>query len=346
MPWMTNDNQRKNIFLILGVPRSGTSVISKGLNSLGIDFGNKLIKPGKWNPTGFFEDYDVVFKVNHKVLATFGLSWDSLKIVDEECQISEELESLHQVAVDLLMERFADTNFWGFKDPQTSRIVPFWEHIFERLNIQSHYIIALRNPLSSAHSFGTMTGNDIEKGLILWLVHLIPAIKATHHKKRVFVSYDAMLNNPRFQLERLHQKLGLNLELKPEAINNFANEFLNKKLHHHEYTIDNLKNHPAISIAPLCLKAYRLLVKLAQDELSCEDETFITAWQEIINEFEEFSMFYNYVDSLQQKITQLEKSLHRIHKSRLWKMIAPLRNLNDMFREKRNKKRVIKEPVL
>lgn len=345
MPWMTKDDQRKNIFLILGVPRSGTSVISKGLNSLGIDFGNNLIKSGKWNPTGFFEDYDFVFKVNHKVLSRFGLTWDSLRIVDKQCQTSVELESLHEIAVDLLMERFANTNFWGFKDPQTSRIVPFWEHIFERLNLQSQYIIALRNPLSSAHSFQTMTGNDIQKGLILWLVHLIPAIEATHHKKRVFVSYDAILNNPRFQLERLHQKLGLNWALKSEAINNFSDEFLNKKLHHHEYTIDNLKNHPAANIAPLCLKAYRLLVKLAQDELSWEDETFVMTWQEIINEFEEFYSFYDYVDSLQQKITQLEKSLHRIHKSRLWKMIAPLRKLNDKLRERRNEKRLIKELV-
>ena len=46
---------------ILGTARSGTSVIARGLSALGIDLRDKLIPASKVNPTGFFEDLDIVF---------------------------------------------------------------------------------------------------------------------------------------------------------------------------------------------------------------------------------------------------------------------------------------------
>jgi hypothetical protein len=58
----------KNIFLVLGMARSGTSAITRGLNALGIDLGNKLTPANeKWNPKGFWEDNEVVYQINAKI---------------------------------------------------------------------------------------------------------------------------------------------------------------------------------------------------------------------------------------------------------------------------------------
>ena len=47
------------LFVILGMHRSGTSVVSRGLKVLGVDLGNRLIVPDKFNPKGYWEDLDI-----------------------------------------------------------------------------------------------------------------------------------------------------------------------------------------------------------------------------------------------------------------------------------------------
>src|SRR5688572_10525788 len=76
------EHPRKNIFVILGVARSGTSVITRALKALGVDLGKKLTQPGKWNPTGFWEDNDIVYQINQKLLNQLQFRWDSVKLVD------------------------------------------------------------------------------------------------------------------------------------------------------------------------------------------------------------------------------------------------------------------------
>jgi len=72
------DHTEKNIYVILGFSRCGTSVIARSLKTLSIDLGNKLIPPrNKWNPTGFFEDKEIV----HDMGISLNLNTDfSLKV--------------------------------------------------------------------------------------------------------------------------------------------------------------------------------------------------------------------------------------------------------------------------
>lgn len=45
-------------FLVIGVPRSGTSLVSGILHHFGVFMGDRLMKPGPLNPKGFFHDMD------------------------------------------------------------------------------------------------------------------------------------------------------------------------------------------------------------------------------------------------------------------------------------------------
>jgi len=329
-----------HVVVILGMARSGTSAIARGLKALGVELGDKLTPPSeRWNPKGFFEDTDIVYKINRGVLYALDYQWMSMNLVDKLHEHSSALQDLKASAISLVRQRMLSTHYWGFKDPRTAKIIPFWQEVFAALNLRDSYVIALRNPLASARSYQSLSGCDLEEALLLWLMHLIPAVDGTQNKTRVVVSYDLLMQDPQLQLNRI--KLGLNLpDLADSAeIDIYANEFLDKKLNHFEAHIDELKSHPATAVVPLCIKVYELLLQVANDELKFEDAAFIDAWQAIKADFAAFYPLYKYIDTLLKRNKQLVRKIRTTHKSILWKMLYPLRIIDDALRLRRRKAR-------
>lgn len=332
--------QQKNVYAVIGMARSGTSAIARSLQALGISLSENLEKPNAlWNPKGFFEDVDIVFKVNRAVLFAIDYTWMSVNLVDQLCKNNEKLTGIKKMAIDLLAKKMQHTEHWAFKDPRTAKILPFWQDIFQTLELKDNYVIVLRNPLSCAASYQRVSGVDIEVGLMLWLMHLMPAIEGTAGKKRIMVSYDAMLKNPYEELKRLKAFFKLDELANPKEIEKYAQSFLDKQLHHFDYTDADLKTNPACQIAPICTKMYELFLRLANDEISFESEAFETAWQAIRQEFDENYPRYCYMDKLLKQNKQLERQLRTIKRSIPWKLLYPLRLLDDALRTRRRKRR-------
>lgn len=339
-------NKQKNIYAVIGMARSGTSAIARGLNALGIDLGDKLEKPNAlWNPKGFFEDLDIVFKINRAVLFALDYTWMSVNLVDTLCKDNENLTNIRKLAIQLLEERISNTNHWAFKDPRTAKILPFWQDVFKTLSLKDHYVIALRNPLSCAASYKRVSGVDIEVGLMLWLMHLMPAIEGTHGKPRIMVSYDALLKNPYTELKRIQQFFNIENLSTPQEIEQYAQTFLDKKLHHFDYQASDLERESACQVAPICGKMYKLFLTLANDELKFESQAFQNAWQEIKHEFDQNYPVYCFINTLLKKNKQYERHLRSIHRSIPWKLIYPLRIIDDVLRKRRRKLRAEKRMV-
>jgi len=336
----------KQIYVVLGMPRSGTSAVARGLKALGIDLGEKLT-PGNvaWNAKGFWEDSDIVYKINRKLVYTF--KTESMNFSDDgKCFQDNRLDNIKQYAKSLLSKRMHNKACWGFKDPRTATVLPFWQHVFSGMRLDERYVIVLRNPLSSAESYKTLSGEDVECGLLLWLSHLIPAINGTKDKKRVLVSYELMLDNPEKQLERIKNTLAVPFASDQQDIEEYATSFLDNKLHRHVYGDMELDSHPAARVVPVCIKAYKLLYKIASEELNFADEAFTSAWQEIINEYETLKPVYAYIDKLRLRNKELKKQFRKINKSLPWKLVYPLRWIDNYFRnyrkDKREKRKLLK----
>ncbi len=325
-----------HIFVVLGVPRGGTSVISRGLKTLGIELGDKLTPANhEWNPKGFWEDNEIVYKVNARVLSVLGGSWESVTWFDAKAMTEDRLRPLKKFAVHLLQQRFSDTQYWGFKDPNTVKILPFWQAVFDRLHIKEHYVITLRNPLSSAQSYHKLTGRDIEHGLLIWLMHMLAAIKGTQGKKRILVSYDLLIKQPHFQLNRIKKVLSIQMQLNESELDAFANQFVDNRLQHYQNHDEDLLSHPAMLVSPLCLKIYSLLLRVANDEVILNSDEFTSSWLAIENDFEKIAPIYSYMNTLILRNYVANKSLQSLHKSRLWKIIYPLRKIDGALRARR-----------
>ena len=98
---------------------------------------------------------------------------------------------------------------FGFKNPRMARLLPFWQAVFNELDIRPSYVIAIRNPKSVAQSLQKRDGFDFEKSYYLWLEHVLPAILETGGATRVVVDFDLLMADPSSQLKRMAKALGL-----------------------------------------------------------------------------------------------------------------------------------------
>lgn len=345
----TNQTQQRNIYAVIGFARSGSSLITRGLKALGIDLGDKLVdfeKTNRWNAKGFWEDKEIIFDIYVKTFAALEYGKRGILLMDKNLQLSSKLDAMRNSASQLLEKRFLSTHYYGFKNPNTSKILPFWQSIFSKMNIKDHYIITLRNPLASAKSFSFLTELDLEVCLLLWLMHTIPAVEETHGRDRLVVSYELMMQDPHKQLQRIKNKLQIPSLADQNEIDIFANEFLDKKLNRHPFNDADLKTHPAMSAAPLCLTVYELLYRVAQDELSFDSPEFNSSWKNIMTELEKIYPLYCLLDKVLRQNKVFKRSIRQINKSFIWKLLYPLRYIDDKLRAIRTKNRSANKRVV
>lgn len=62
----------KQVFIVLGMHRSGTSAFTKALEATGVELSENLMPSGKHNIKGHWEDLDVL-KINESILSRAGL---------------------------------------------------------------------------------------------------------------------------------------------------------------------------------------------------------------------------------------------------------------------------------
>lgn len=331
---------QKNIIVVLGPPRSGTSAITRGLKALGIEIGNDLTPADSlWNPKGFWEDKDISNKINCRILATLHSPWESLTLIDEK-KLMTETVSLQKLAAELLQQKMQNYSYWGFKDPRTAKLLPFWQQVFKNLQLKEYYIIVLRNPLAMALSYQKLRSFDLETALILWLMHMIPAIDETQQKNRMIISFEQMLKDPHLELKKIQDKLQLN-HSNPQELSFYMNQFLDKSSCHYSVDLADLKSHPVAQTIPLCVEIYELLLKT-----NINSEEFRADWQKIKEKFAIHYPMYVYLDNLLKENKKITKELRSVRRSVSWNLIYPVRmienKIKNFMREKRLKRRLTK----
>lgn len=78
-----NKIENKKLIVVLGMHRSGTSAITRGLQVLGVNLGDNLMPPVEGNNAkGFFEDLDLN-ALNVELLQTLRSDWDYLSPIED-----------------------------------------------------------------------------------------------------------------------------------------------------------------------------------------------------------------------------------------------------------------------
>lgn len=257
----------RNVVVVAGMHRAGTSVVARGLLALGVDLGDALMSADlRMNARGFFEDVDIV-KLDDALLDAQGGDWKNLALLDGVDWEDAAHASARSDARRLLEEKLARTGHFGFKDPRVPRLLPFWQRVFADLRVADAYVIAVRHPLAVIDSLTARDSLDVRRGGWLWLTHVVCALRYTQGRPRVVVDYDRLLAAPARELARMASALALPAPTGDDA-RRFANEFVTGELRHAEYAADRLD--PA-AVPPLVAEAHALAQRLARDDATAED---------------------------------------------------------------------------
>ena len=276
--WRPVDNgARSRAIAVLGMHRSGTSAITRGLAALGVFLGSDFLDAQPENPTGYWEDKGIV-DLNERVLTTLGLTWDAVAPVDVTRLESSAMRRLRRSAVAYVRRVFGRHALWGFKDPRTVRVLPFWLDVFAACAVDDAHLLVIRNPMSVAKSLFARQQMPLEAALQLWLAYSVPFFDRTARKAMIVVDYDRFMMEPRRELERIARGLAItprDEELALE-IDRFTNEFLDEKLRHTVFSIEDIDvSTPA---GRLTRDSYALLFDLACD-VRRPDAAFWAQWR-------------------------------------------------------------------
>ncbi|MGY6555699.1 MAG: sulfotransferase family protein [Wenzhouxiangella sp.] len=269
------------VVFVIGAGRSGTSTLTRALGALGVELGNKFKRATRKNPTGFFEDADLL-ALSKAVRHRIGVRADSLRLIAPEELVGSSMDDLRHRASKIIRQRFGSCPLWGFKYGRTLRILPFWEPVLAELAIEPSFVIALRNPLSVARSRakldprrGVQAASDLE-----WLISIVPYLRRTRPHRLVVVDYDDLMDAPVAQLSRLAAEL----ELPPassnaEQIEDYVSRFLDPGLRHTRYSAEALNDNEEVN--PIVRAGYRLLRQVSEGRISTADAFFWQQWEAV-----------------------------------------------------------------
>jgi hypothetical protein len=265
--------------IVLGMHRSGTSAFARGMAALGVYLGDNFLDAQEDNPTGYWEDKGI-FDLNERILAAMGLKWTDAAVIDDTSWKLEAVQALRAEASEYLRNKLAIRPVWGFKDPRTVRLLPFWRSVFQDLGTDDRYLIAIRNPLSVAASLAERQGMDQATSHVLWLAYMVPYLSEVAARPFVTADYDLLMSDPAGQLERIARALELPIGEEPRAeIARFSSDFLDPDLRHNKYGRYDFPMNPAVT--PLAREAYLWLEALATDRVGPDLKQFWTAWERI-----------------------------------------------------------------
>lgn len=236
--------EKRHLTLVLGMHRSGTSVLARALPVLGISLGERLLPAHPCNPKGFFEDADINAG-NRVLLKELGASWESpVSFRDMQGRLRGLATSEYgQAALALVRERgeAADRQAaeegaalpapLAFKEPRMSRLLTFWRPIFLAAGCSLHVCLALRHPAHVAASLTSRNGFPAAQSWRLWLYHTLDALEGSTGLPLFVVDYDTLLCAPEAQLRRLARHLGR--PVREDALRVFRDSFLDASLRHH-----------------------------------------------------------------------------------------------------------------
>jgi hypothetical protein len=249
--------------------------------SLGIYLGDDFVEVQPDNPTGYWEDRHLQ-DFNERVLTALGLKWESVAFLKDSRWEEPEIEAIRMEAIEYIRANFLAQPLWGFKDPRTLRLLPFWSPVFQRLGLEDAYVMVIRNPLSVAQSLIARQSDVFDAAMAhsLWLVHTVTYFSRIAQKPFIVIDYDLFMDDPRRQLERIGRALEIpQADARLGDIEDFVANFIDPELRHSQFGRLDRDFVPHLSI--LVQKAYLCLRRLATDRIGPDRSQYWSEWQQI-----------------------------------------------------------------
>lgn len=261
---MTIASTSQRVVVVLGFHRSGTSMVTRMLNLLGVDLGDEIsLLPAEErdNARGYWEPQWMI-ELNDEILAALGSgAWETFR-PEHGWERSPQLEPLRERARSSLAAHFPTTPVWGWKDPRTSLTLPFWRDLLDQ---PLSCVLCVRSPADAVASALKRGMTDMHRWTYaeLWLQYTAHALSNTSADERTLVFYEDILRDPMGEARRLASVLGVSGDAPITA----AAETVDPELRHHVTSPWDVAVDPGL---PLAARTLYLLLR-ARRELEPHD---------------------------------------------------------------------------
>lgn len=209
--------------IILGSYRSGTSSLAATLVHLGLYMGTKeaLFPADEFNPDGHWELLEMM-ALHEKLLMGFRSTYFAATSLPENWREHPLRETMVRDVWALLEKHFRSSSNWGWKEPSTSILLPLYQEALAQSGLSGRYVICVRHPKAVVASMmkrfvstplemvnsGTQVYPGAEERLMaMWVSYTLAALADTKGRRRMLISYERYLKEPRKYLQGMAERL-------------------------------------------------------------------------------------------------------------------------------------------
>ncbi len=309
--------QGREIVIVLGMHRSGTSLLSNILHLLGVDMVDQPTHASKSNETGFWERPDIV-ALQDDILYALGAPVGSpMHAVPLKAGWwrNPEIRDLKKRLHDLMAEHLDHVRRpWGFKDPRTCRLLPLWGEILEELDVSPRFVWAVRHPAEAAVSMSLKNPQarpmPVAQSEVMWLAYNYDILRHAGRHWPIIVPYESWFEDPAGLAKELGHELDVQWRGSDHELESALSELINAEKRHHWVTQGKLR-----SGLPLSNDVYGAILALRGGADEAFDERTAVALQSVLAAVQPFAAEARDLRPLKEDLQRLTKDAEQLQVS-------------------------------
>ncbi|MGD0541683.1 MAG: hypothetical protein ABSB33_09220, partial [Tepidisphaeraceae bacterium] len=221
----------KTCFLIVGLPRSGTSSIAQFLDHLGVYFGDPAhfldATKLKYNP--IFYELQWINDFNDRVIGAWDCTYDQDVMPADADFDRPEIESLKPQLRERFLQEFGDRPLAGVKDPRICFTFPLWRDVLSDLGYAIKTVLSLRAPSAIIKSNRALMPGRLSRWQRFYARHLLAVRYFTRDVPLCRFDFDQLMRDPLNYGKEKAAELGLAI---PDPAQ--ATRHLSREHYHHQ----------------------------------------------------------------------------------------------------------------
>lgn len=190
------------MLFVLGPHRSGTSIITLALKTLGFELGGPLIAANSGNETGYWE-HQKALALNNTILTCANRAWNDPRSFDiRELAVTQQYPGLVDQAANIISSIGSAGTQRALKDPRLCLTLPVWLEACQRVSEDAHVIIVFRSPIECGQSLVRRDRANLQDAVLLWARYLAGAVQFSHNVPAALLGYDDFLVEPEGSMHR------------------------------------------------------------------------------------------------------------------------------------------------
>ena len=160
------------IILVVGMHRSGTSLVARGLHAMGANLGERIdTEPHPANPHGHWEHTDV-WQAQERLLIRFGREWHSSPgpLPHRWMEWPDTTATIARLTA-IATAEIEQHGHWVVKDPRSSLLIPLWREVAHRAGSRLRIVRIFRADDEVAASLEARNGMPREFAVRIWADH-------------------------------------------------------------------------------------------------------------------------------------------------------------------------------